>query len=312
MLLKKQGADAPRSPAEETRIMIRRPAVTLMEVLVTMFIMAIGMLALLALFPLGAVSMAQALKDDRCASAASMAEQFAIAMNVRHDPSVSALFKSLDKSLPATYPGTTLPYNGPSFPLYVDPYYASTFNQVGTSPPYIARTTVSYATTPQLMDRWFTLPNDITFTNGGVPDVSGGQVERGREYSWAYLLQRPQANNHDAVNLTVVVYHKRATAVPEPEQTYSASGTQYGNGLVLQWNPATQSPNLKRGIWLLDTTPTSAGLARAAFYRVVNISDSISGQAALDVQPNLANNVSQVVLMSDVAEVFQKGTSWRP
>ncbi len=47
--------------------MTRRPAVTLMEVLIAMFIMAIGMLALLALFPVGAVSMAQALKDDRCA-----------------------------------------------------------------------------------------------------------------------------------------------------------------------------------------------------------------------------------------------------
>ena len=38
--------------------MIRRPAVTLMEVLIAMFIMAIGMLALLVLFPIGAISMA--------------------------------------------------------------------------------------------------------------------------------------------------------------------------------------------------------------------------------------------------------------
>lgn len=283
--------------------MIRRPAVTLMEVLVTMFIMAIGMLALLALFPLGAVSMAQALKDDRCASAASMAEQVAIAMNVRHDPKVTALFT----------PGTSP--NGPSNPVYVDPYgVVNGLTQLGTSPPLIQRTGTSYATTSPLIDRWFTLPNDITFLNSGIPDTSGGQVERGREYSWAYLLQRPQSNNHDAVNLTVVVYHKRPTAVLEQEQTYTASGSQYGSGLVLQWNPATQSPNLKRGVWLLDTTPTATNplIPRAAFYRVVNISDSTSGYASLDVQPNLSNAVTQVVLMSDVAEVFQKGTSWQP
>lgn len=297
--------------------MIRRPAVTLMEVLVTMFIMAIGMLALLALFPLGAVSMAQALKDDRCASAASMAEQFAIAMNVRHDPNVTAKFT----------PGTSP--NVPSNPVYVDPYgVVNNLPQLGTSAPQIPRTLVSYVIPPtpnpnnlnvtQMADRWFTLPNDITFTTGGFPDtgipLGSTHVERGREYSWAYLLQRPQANNHDAVNLTVVVYHKRSTAVPEQEQTYTASGSQYGSGLVLQWNPATQSPNLKRGIWLLDTTPTVSNplIPRAMFYRVVNVSDSTSGYASLDVQPNLANAVTQVVLMSDVAEVFQKGTSWQP
>ncbi len=269
-------------------MMICRPAVTLMEVLITMFIMAIGMLALLALFPVGAVSMAQALKDDRCASSANMAEQVAIAMNVRHDPNVEAALA-----------------NGP---VYVDPYFAAVFPQLGTAAPFITRTGVSYATNQQLMDRWFTLPNDINFHSSGIPEMSAGIVERGREYSWAYLLQRPQANNDQLVNLTVVVYRKRPTAVPEKEQTYSAAGVQNGSGLVLTWNPATQSPTLKRGIWLLDTTPTNSN----AFYRVTNVSDSISGQAALDVQPNLANNVSQVVLLNDAAEVFQKGTSWRP
>jgi len=70
--------------------MTRRPAVTLMEVLIAMFIMAIGMMALLALFPVGAVSMAQALKDDRCAYASSMAENVAIVNNVRYgDPNVN-------------------------------------------------------------------------------------------------------------------------------------------------------------------------------------------------------------------------------
>jgi hypothetical protein len=323
MLLEKQGADAPRSPAEETRIMIRRPAVTLMEVLITMFIMAIGMLALLALFPLGAVSMGQALKDDRCASAASMAEQVAIALNVRHDPLVVASFNSqLGNNLPTFYPGTTLPYNGPSFPVYVDPYAVQGgITQVGTAAPLIARTSVKYvAVSPsilpssQLVDRWFSLPNDITFHSSGVPDTSGGFVERGREYTWAYMLQRPQALSHEAVDLTVVVYRKRTTAVPNQEQTYSATGSQNGSGLVLTWNPTTQAPNLKRGVWLLDTTPTATNsyAPRAAFYRVINVSDSISGQAALDVEPNLANNVSQVVLMDDVAEVFHKGTSWQP
>src|SRR4051794_38453099 len=63
--------------------MKHRAGVTLVEVLVTIFIMGIGMLALLVLFPLGALNMAQALKDDRCGHAAATAESIAVAQDIR-------------------------------------------------------------------------------------------------------------------------------------------------------------------------------------------------------------------------------------
>src|SRR5437660_11496786 len=53
--------------------MTHRPAATLVEVLVAIFVTAIGLLALLTLFPLGALSMAQAIKDDRTAHSAKNA-----------------------------------------------------------------------------------------------------------------------------------------------------------------------------------------------------------------------------------------------
>jgi len=52
--------------------MNRRNAVTLTEVLIAIFILSIGLMALLSLFPIGAAQMAQALKDQRCAEAASI------------------------------------------------------------------------------------------------------------------------------------------------------------------------------------------------------------------------------------------------
>jgi type II secretory pathway pseudopilin PulG len=57
--------------------MNRRNATTLVEVLVAIFIMGIGLLAILALFPLGAVQMAQAIKDERSAQAAANAAAYA-------------------------------------------------------------------------------------------------------------------------------------------------------------------------------------------------------------------------------------------
>lgn len=53
----------------------RRAGVTLVEVLVAIFITGVGLLALLTLFPLGALDLAQAVKDDRTARIADDAER---------------------------------------------------------------------------------------------------------------------------------------------------------------------------------------------------------------------------------------------
>src|SRR5438128_2059695 len=44
---------------------LARPGLSLAEVLIAMFVLALGLLGVLSLFPLGAVRMAQAIKDDR-------------------------------------------------------------------------------------------------------------------------------------------------------------------------------------------------------------------------------------------------------
>src|SRR2546421_11874148 len=53
--------------------MNRRSGTTLVEVLMAIFIMGIGLMALLTLFPMGALQMAQALKDQRAAEEAASA-----------------------------------------------------------------------------------------------------------------------------------------------------------------------------------------------------------------------------------------------
>src|SRR5438270_13324386 len=54
-----------------------RRAVTLVEVLLAIFLMGIGLMAVLSLFPLGAAQMAQAIQDQRAAEAATTAAAFA-------------------------------------------------------------------------------------------------------------------------------------------------------------------------------------------------------------------------------------------
>ncbi len=66
----------------------QRGGTTLVEVLVAIFIMAIGLMTLLTLFPLGALSMAQALQDSRAGQAAANAAALAEAKQLRHDDKV--------------------------------------------------------------------------------------------------------------------------------------------------------------------------------------------------------------------------------
>ena len=52
---------------------MRQAGITLVEVLVAIFVMGVGLLALLQLFPVGALEMARAIKDDRTAAVAAEA-----------------------------------------------------------------------------------------------------------------------------------------------------------------------------------------------------------------------------------------------
>jgi hypothetical protein len=267
--------------------MTHRPAVTLIEVLIAMFIMAIGMLALLVLFPLGAVSMAQALKDDRCASTASMAENVAIATNVRYDPNVTPSFAA-------------------SPLVYVDPYGAlQGMLPVGTGvlPNPIPRVSPSFVTSIQLADRWFSLPDDMTFMQNGIPNTTSGFIDRGRNYSYAYLLRQLQPST--LVQLYAVVYSGRPVLTPTLEPTYTAAGIAGANSITVSATGANPWPTtIKRGGWILDS-------GNGYFYRVTNLYEAGTA-TTVEVQTNLVLGVSQVTVMDNVAEVFDKGTSWRP
>src|SRR5581483_2122955 len=101
---------------------------SLIEVLVALFVMSVGLLALLALFPIGALEMHQAIKDSRCALAAANAASVAEAMQLRDDPLVFAALNANPPTLPAgVNPLPTLPagYTQPGYPVYVDPFAVS-------------------------------------------------------------------------------------------------------------------------------------------------------------------------------------------
>ena len=168
--------------------MTQRPAVTLIEALMAILVMAIGLLALLTLFPLGAVQMAQALKDDRTAQAASIGvaqfKSFDLPndANINTQPPNTPLFEN-------PWPGNLFPLHNsfePSYPVYVDPIgisnmggYAAPNTNVGGIPFGLPRFSprgvpqppqANVLPSPIWQRAWFTLQDDMTFADNGVTD----------------------------------------------------------------------------------------------------------------------------------------------
>lgn len=301
---------------------LRRSGVTLIEVLVAIFVMGLGLITLLALFPLGALTMAQAIRDERCASAAQNATALAIIKDLRHDPQVSALFSN--PQLGNQY--VNAPNNGPSYPVYVDPmgyisYLAPQNQSLGG---IIPRIVPSYVTAKTDALRFFSLLDTIQFDKQGLPNyVNPPLFERDNQYSWAYLLRRPLQANPEIVTLTVVVYSNRPLSLNGSfqggEASYSATFTPSDNMVSI---PNGTAPNLRIGDWILDATPVPVGNNQygpphAAFYRVVGITQS-SASLDLEVQPPLRDfplgqqSSGLIFVLDGVAEVFEKGTGWKP
>lgn len=206
-----------------------RSGVTLTEVLVAIFIMGIGLLSLLVLFPVGALNMVAASKDERTADTARNALSIARTLNIRDDDYVFGYYTNVDYSpTNANYPfpPTTLPLpaaGGASYPVYVDPqgvlsgsdwmgYLASApspgFRRVAPktmyTPPFY--TVVS----SQLAARWTSVGDDMNFDTDGkvklnppIPPAPSlpvvpypplaQQVQREPRYSFAFLCRQVRA-----------------------------------------------------------------------------------------------------------------------
>lgn len=307
----------------------RRPGVTLTEVLVAIFITGIGLMSLIVLFPLGALNMAQAIKDQRSADASRIAESLARAFDFRNDVNAFQAFGT---------PGTA-PTTGPSYIAYIDPQGCKitggtpgAWTKVGgvsgvnrVYPSALATgsgtaTGIDF-TNAQIIQRWTTLQDEFTFEVDGAPEttprfatpVGTGTVARSSRYSWAWMLQQTRASTTNptpsGVNLTVVVYDRRplvpGSSTPLEEEIPCTARFNAGSNVVnLSWSGT--KPQLKRGSWILDATTTPQ--INGYWYRVVAVTPTSSNSAEVELHMNArAAGNGPAIVMDSVVEVFDKG-----
>jgi Prokaryotic N-terminal methylation motif len=286
--------------------MPRRSGATLIEVLVAIFIMGIGLIALLVLFPLGALRMAKAIQDDRCSQATLTASSLANLGGVRFDSNVTSAMLFGTGGLPT--PNSELK----SYPVFIDSIGLRTMaglpgaNYVGqpwTTPPLLARVAPGYAPAANLQAimKYFTLPDDLMFDNVNIPNFGypktllPGVVERDTRFTWAYLAQRPRCGDPLVVDLAVVVYNSRSLSLTGnltlPEYNYDgydktipvsevAFGLTNPGAAPFSANVARVryeyfghiAPQVRAGDWVLDNSYAYNDI-HAYFYRVAGVTE---------------------------------------
>jgi hypothetical protein len=326
--------------------MAHRAGLTLTEVLVAIFITGIGMVSLLVLFPLAALKMNQAIKDQRAADCARIAAAYARALpttsvnqlGLREDPAfyntATGTSYYTDPTIWPT-PSTALPKlsnaSGPSYPLFIDPAGANAgATQVGSlngapgiprvSPSYVSGTN-GYPLTTAPAVRWFTLLDEINFNQDGIPlpatgstFPAGNNPDRVPRYSWAYLCRQYQATNTSpsttGVDLWVVVYDRR-TALS-------------GGAGTLQEESVWQA-NFQAGSNTTRLTWTGGGQMPAIkngtwvldatlspqvcgyFYRIERATVLNAAQVEIELNVNARSVGSVAVVFDSVVEVFERG-----
>jgi hypothetical protein len=295
--------------------MNRRQGITLLEVLVAIFVMALGILAFLTFFPLGAQNMRQAMRDNHALQAGANADAAAVALDLRHDPPVASLF--------ATGAAGPLPagWDGPSYPVFVDPFGAEALGHIQRANPTVGQGGIRGALP------WFALTDDIEFDATAQPALPPGvpnpPVPRACRYTWAYLLRQPRYGDAGVLELTVVVYAGRDLVVPDAQPAFAATGKAGDTSVVVSSAPGSP-PSLQAGGGVVDTTnemalgpagnPRRNGPVRSYFYRVVGVTDGGNGLMQLELQTplqaDLPSNGGTVAVLDPVAEVFQRGASW--
>ena len=175
-----------------------RAGLSLMEALVALFIMAIGMISLLTLFPLGAIQMGRALRDDRCAQCAWQGDGvvrtwWQVEVADKSGAATVPYYSALDGTGANAVPPSS---SGPSNVVAIDPigWWSGRSNQnlAGSG---IVRASSGLTNNLRTSIRACSLMDDVFFNEQANPDtVSGsvaGRVVRQGRYNWMALIQRP-------------------------------------------------------------------------------------------------------------------------
>lgn len=281
----------------------RRAAFSLVEVLVALFIVSAGLIALLSLFPLGAVQMGYAMRADRSGQCAIQADgklRILWRQRVVENPTPADPFYTLmdDPDGAGGVPAIGATERRASYPVLLDPvgYYSYTGlkqtsaaggNAFPRRPHPLAIGLAPSMRTAMLADDMEFAPDGTPADRDGFAVAASGQsLFRQGRYTWAVVLQRPDNSNRTTASLKVLVFDRRAPGVnpPDNEQVYTRNVT-VGDTQVVFTGVSNDTLGLRAGMWIMDGTGpgTTPGIRNANFYQVKSVAE-VGGDVVVELQ----------------------------
>ena len=299
-----------------------RKGLTLLEVLITIFVMGIGMLAVLTLFPLAAKKISASIDMDR---ASQMAANAAALAELRGITKAMSLFIS-------NTPPTSGVSSGPSdFFMFDEPGQECGVYTSARSPSVFKVMRWSTASTPysqiSFKSELCVSADEYPFTESGMPEVNS---RRGERYCSAYLYRRKRWDDPNTLQLSILVFAGRsidfANRFDFDLKNISGSAFTSTGGLgtdqISVLDPANYStvdrpqPDrlITRGSWLMDA---SSGRWNR-FYKVISVDTSVAGQLKLsldrqlddpdNIPGNSDDNVSRLIWLDYMVDWFDRGS----
>lgn len=326
-----------------TRSPTSRPGLSLTEVLVALFVMALGIISLMTLFPLGAVQMGQALRDDRSGQTASQADGITRIWwqtQVVEGAGTEQAWLALDNPgapLPIKVPIAPAIYdNNPSYPVFVDPIGWQARgpslvrqNWVGETAGNVPRRSMnSLGTNLASTIRACSMMDDITFKQDGTPDTLSGStagVVREGAFNWCAVIQRPNNANRYVADFKVLVFHTKgiygghipgiAPLPPLPPlagtETVYAPASAIGGSTQVILPVAIANLPVRTGSWIMDGSnvldPTNTITHKVAnFYRIQSITELTPISTILELDTPLKSTATQIYIIRGLADVFDR------
>jgi len=226
----------------------RRPGLSLMEVLVGFGILGIGVTSVITLFPFSALTLGQAMRDDRTVTCAVTADHQFREIHFRNvvdmeaggprgkngkqkpppAPAVEPYFYRMDDPNPPGTPQPLLPvlptsFTGPSYPVFVDPMGMFARGAVVgdaqlTRIPrvnlkfindYAAQLPAPTPPTHLLALRFCSQMDGLNYKDDGSVDLTKLAEVRELRYNWLWVVQRPINRDRYTARMQVVVFDKR-------------------------------------------------------------------------------------------------------
>lgn len=229
-----------------------RGGLTLVEVLATIFILAVGMLSILILFPVGAMKVKAALNNERTALAAS---------NGISNLAILAKTKVLDLSkmqFSATLnDGRTVAFFDQSAGISSTNQYPSSTpaSQFAIPVNFFSTVPIAGENTTTFRKNWFSLQDDIEWDESGSV---GAVVSRGQSFTTAYLIR----SERGLYDVTVLVYNGRSPSLYDSTNdqqlslgTMADAGATGNTAIALSKLPTKdEGRTIDKGSWIVETS----------------------------------------------------------